>query len=204
MARTVPASKKTSAVKSPGELAVDRSSPAQAREPDAVSLLKLDHRIVEELFAEFQRAEGLQVQPLAERICKLLRVHTQIEEELLYPVARRTIAEKDLVDDALAEHNAAKTLIARIEKMSADDRSYRATVEELSAAIKEHVEEEEGELFPQMRQARLDLQQIGIALAERRATLLDVLGLHDDDLRPALPQSDSIRNDSSSKTEQPH
>jgi hemerythrin superfamily protein len=203
MARTPPASKQSPATNGPGEPPLDRSS-MQGREPDAVSLLQLDHRLVEELFNEFQHAQGLQVQPLAERICKLLRVHTQIEEELLYPVARRTIAEKDLVDDALAEHNAAKTLIARIEKMSADDQQYRATMDELAAAITEHVEEEEGELFPQLRQARLDLHQIGIALSERRATLLDVLGLHDDDLRPALPQADAVPDQFSAKAGNPH
>lgn len=204
MARSISMSKKVSVAKASGSSTTGKEIPTQQRDPDAIAVLTQDHRIVEELFREFDSAQGLQLQPLAERICKLLRVHTQIEEELLYPVGKRTIAEKDLVDDARAEHDAAKMLIAKIERMSADDAAFRVTVQELAAAIKGHVEKEESELFTQMRVARLDLQQIGRALAERRATLLEVLGLHEDDQRPALPYSNSSYVDAVLKSGRPH
>ena len=63
--------------------------------PDALSLLRRDHRLAEELFAEFARAAPQQLDPLARRICKMLRVHTQIEEELFYPAVGRALTNDD-------------------------------------------------------------------------------------------------------------
>ena len=61
--------------------------------PDALSVLRRDHRLAEELFAEFARSAPQQLDPLARRICKMLRVHTQIEEELFYPVVSRALTD---------------------------------------------------------------------------------------------------------------
>jgi hemerythrin superfamily protein len=72
--------------------------------PDALSVLRRDHRLAEELFAEFERSAPQQLDPLARRICKMLRVHAQIEEELFYPAVRRAltddVSESPLLTDA--------------------------------------------------------------------------------------------------------
>jgi hemerythrin superfamily protein len=147
---------------------------------DALGLLRRDHRLVDELFAEFQQAGQQQLDPMARRICKLLRIHAQIEEELFYPAARRGLEDPSLIDAAEREHAEAKASISRIESLTSDDATFKSAIASLAEEVRAHVAEEEGTLFPQL-EGKLDLVSIGIALAERRDTLMDVLGLHSDD-----------------------
>ena len=182
-----------------------RATPASGTDdddiaPDALSLLRRDHRLAEELFAEFQRSAPQQLDPLARRICKMLRVHTQIEEELFYPVvgraltsdpAKSTAAHGTLVEQALHEHAEAKQSIVRIESMTSENPSFQDEVARLAQLTAEHVRNEEQELFPKVSASSLDLAALGIALAERRDTLLDVLGLHGDDEEGAANQRET-------------
>ena len=147
---------------------------------DALGLLRRDHKLVDELFNEFQQAGQQQLDPMARRICKLLRIHAQIEEELFYPAAKRALEDPSLIDAAEREHAAAKASIARIESLTSEDATFKAAVANLAEEVRTHVAEEEGAIFPQL-QGKLDLVSLGIALAERRDTLMDVLGLHSDD-----------------------
>jgi len=165
--------------------------------PDALRLLRRDHRLAEELFAEFARAAPQQLDPLARRICKMLRVHTQIEEELFYPAVSRALTKQDaaLVEHAQVEHAQAKESIARIESMTSEHPTFGDEVDALSKRIAEHVASEEQELFPKVSATTLDLTALGIALAERRDTLLDVLGLHGDDEEGAANQRETRPND---------
>ena len=160
---------------------------------DAIDLLTRDHRLVEELFAAFALAAPQQLEPLARRACKMLRVHTQIEEELFYPVARRTLQDDALVNDAEREHAEAKQTIARVESLSSDHPNFKATVGELSSQIAQHVQEEEQQLFPKLRATGASFVSLGIALAERRATLLDTFGLHADDEEGAANQREILQ-----------
>jgi hemerythrin superfamily protein len=159
--------------------------------PDALSLLRRDHRLAEELFAEFARSAPQQLDPLARRICKMLRVHTQIEEELFYPVVGRALTNDRLLADAVREHAQAQESIVRIESMTSENPAFHAEVTQLAGQIAEHVAKEEQELFPKVSAASLDLTALGIALAERRDTLLDVLGLHGDDEEGAANQRET-------------
>jgi hemerythrin superfamily protein len=165
--------------------------------PDALSLLRRDHRLAEELFAEFARSAPQQLDPLARRICKMLRVHTQIEEELFYPAVSRALTEQDrrLIDHAQVEHQQAKEAIARIESMTSENPSFRNEVDLLDRRVAQHVASEEHELFPKVSAAGLDLIALGIALTERRDTLMDVLGLHGDDEEGAANQRETRPDD---------
>jgi hemerythrin superfamily protein len=147
---------------------------------DAIGLLKRDHKLVDELFSEFAQAAQQQLDPMARRICKLLRIHAQIEEEIFYPAARRALPDAKLIEEAEREHAHVKASITRIESMTSDNATFKSVITELAEEVRHHVAEEEGDLFPQL-EGKLDLVSIGIALAERRDTLMDVLGLHSDD-----------------------
>lgn len=147
---------------------------------DALGLLKRDHRLIDELFAEFMRAAPQQLDPLARRICKLLRIHAQIEEELFYPAVRRASSDPELADAAERDHARANELIVRIESMTSDRPDFNDSIVKLAQQTRAHFGEEEERLFPQLA-GKIDLVAIGMALAERRDTLLDVLGLHSDD-----------------------
>jgi hemerythrin superfamily protein len=159
--------------------------------PDALSLLRRDHRLAEELFAEFGRSAPQQLDPLARRICKMLRVHTQIEEELFYPAVGRALTDDQLLAAAVREHAQAKESIMRIESMTSEQSAFRDEVTKLERQVAEHVAQEEQELFPKVGATSLDLAALGVALAERRDTLLDVLGLHGDDEEGAANQRET-------------
>jgi hemerythrin superfamily protein len=161
--------------------------------PDALSLLRRDHRLAEELFAEFARSAPQQLDPLARRICKMLRVHSQIEEELFYPVVSRALtgADRELVGHAEVEHEQAKQAITRIESMTSENPAFRNEVDLLDRRVAQHVAAEEQELFPKVSATGIDLTALGVALAERRDTLLDVLGLHGDDEEGAANQRET-------------
>jgi len=147
---------------------------------EALSLLRRDHRVIERLFGEFEDAIGHQVDPLARRICKMLTLHAQIEEELFYPSVRM-VMDPLLIDAALAEHAELKLQIRHIEAMTSQHPEFAAAMRALSRGIAAHVVEEETVLFPRLPGTRLNLEALGIALAERKETLMEVMGLHEDD-----------------------
>ncbi|HEX7012949.1 MAG TPA: hemerythrin domain-containing protein [Steroidobacteraceae bacterium] len=148
---------------------------------DAVALLKQDHRTVEALFDQFEKAEEEERSSLAERICQLLTVHAQIEEEILYPAAREALEEEgeevELVAEAQVEHATAKELIGKIEAMSGEEEQFAASVKVLGEYVKHHVKEEEGELFPKLRKTEIDLKEMGSRLAERKFSLMEQMGI---------------------------
>ena len=87
---------------------------ADTEKMDAVALLKKDHRTVEELFAQFEKASGDgRKEKLAQKICLELSVHAQIEEEIFYPACEGKV-EEDMLKEAYVEHDGAKVLIAEI------------------------------------------------------------------------------------------
>src|SRR4028118_812101 len=121
---------------------------------DATHLLIEDHRKVEELFEQFEKASGDgREERLARQICLELKVHSMIEEEIFYPALRGKIDDNDL-DEAYVEHDGAKVLINEIEGGGPDEEFYDAKVKVLQEQIEHHVEEEEksrGNLFQQAR-----------------------------------------------------
>jgi hemerythrin-like domain-containing protein len=83
------------------------------------------------------------------------------------------------VEEAYVEHYLVKTLIARFEKLKAGDKGFDATFKVMSEMVGHHVEEEEQELFPELRQSKLNLGALGEKLAKRKAELqakLDAAG----------------------------
>ena len=150
---------------------------ARGANGDATALLKQDHDDVRNLFAEYDElasdeAEGEERQALAEQICAMLTAHATVEEEIFYPAAREAGVETDLLDEAEVEHASAKDLIAQIRSMSPDDDLFDAKVKVLGEYVNHHVEEEEGEMFPRCRKAKMDLAGLGATIAERKSELL--------------------------------
>jgi hemerythrin-like domain-containing protein len=160
---------------------------------DAIALLKEDHRTVSQLFEEFENADEEEQAAIAQRVCQLLTVHAQIEEELFYPEAKEAFdgeeESEELVNEAEIEHGSAKELIAKIEAMSSGDEHFKATVTVLGEYIKHHVKEEEGELFPQLKKTELDLKELGSRLADRKFALMEQMGIEEQE--PAQPRKRS-------------
>lgn len=143
--------------------------------PDAIALLKADHRTVEGLFEQFEAASGEgKKQKIALQICMELTVHARIEEEIFYPACEGKI-EEDLLKEAYVEHDGAKVLIAEIEAGEPSDEFYDAKVSVLGEQIEHHVGEEEMRMegmFAQARKAGLDMDALGDQLRARKAELL--------------------------------
>jgi Hemerythrin HHE cation binding domain len=146
-----------------------------ADQPDAIALLKADHRTVEELFEKFESAKGDGAkEKIAKQICLELTIHAQIEEEIFYPACEGKV-EEDLIKEAYVEHDGAKVLIAEIEAGGPDDEYYEAKVKVLSEQIEHHVEEEEKRMegmFSQARKAGLDMDALGEQLRARKEALM--------------------------------
>ena len=143
--------------------------------PDAIKLLKSDHEEVEKLFDKYEKSHkkmsNSQKKSMAEEICKMLTVHTQIEEEIFYPACRGKV-DDELVPEAVVEHQSAKDLIAKIMDGKPGGEEYDAWVIVLGEYIKHHVKEEHKELFPQARKAGIDLKELGAELSERKEELM--------------------------------
>ena len=149
----------------------------ESKQQDAIALLKQDHRTVEDLFEQFEKASGDgRKEKIAQQICLELSIHAQIEEEIFYPACEGKV-EEDLLKEAYVEHDGAKVLIAEIMAGSEDgDDFYDAKVTVLQEQIEHHVEEEEKRMegmFAQARKAGLDMDALGARLAERKAELTD-------------------------------
>jgi len=141
---------------------------------NALKLLKNDHRTVEALFKQFEKAGDKafkEKQELARRIVKELSIHASIEEQLLYPAARaRDERLDDQVLEALEEHHVAKWTLNEIERMSPEDERFDAKVTVLIENIRHHVKEEENELFPKLERlmGKAELEAIGAALEQAK------------------------------------
>jgi hemerythrin-like domain-containing protein len=148
--------------------------------PDAIALLKEDHKKVSAMFAQYDKlgdkAHAGKL-ALARKICKELRIHTQIEEEIFYPATRAVLPkEDDLLDEAQVEHDSAKELIRQLDAMQPGDDLFDAKVTVLGEQIKHHVKEEHEDMFPKVRKTKLDLRELGMRLAFRKEELAKQMG----------------------------
>jgi hemerythrin superfamily protein len=155
-------------------MATSSAKPKASKQPDAISLLKADHRQVEKWFEEFESARSSsRKQTLATNICNALTVHTEIEEQIFYPAFLQATKDKDVHHEALIEHDGAKKLIAEIEASDPSDDYFDSKVRVLSEMIKHHVKEEEKSdgMFAEAKKSKMDLADLGRQLSERKRAL---------------------------------
>ena len=126
-----------------------------AEHMDAVAVLTRDHREVESLFQRFEKTtdpdEKIQI---AHEVVHELAVHGEIEELLFYPRVRSKLADGDsLADEAIHEHVEIKQTLNDIDKTSVADEVLDDRMARLMAEVRHHVEEEEKDIFPKIREA---------------------------------------------------
>jgi hypothetical protein len=92
----------------------------------------------------------------------------RVEEEIFYPAVRAVIDDDDLMDEADVEHTEAKELIAQLEGMEPGDDHYDAKVLVLGENIDHHVQEEQNEMFPKVRKAKIDTAALGAQILQRK------------------------------------
>lgn len=146
------------------------------KESNAIELLKHDHREVESMFKQFDAEDASRSKAeMAQHICLSLIVHSEIEEELFYPAAKRALEDegRDLIAEAKVEHMSLKRLIDDISGSSPGDELFEARMTVLKEYVKHHVHEEEHELMPQVKRADIDLEALGSRLQERKQALIE-------------------------------
>lgn len=143
---------------------------------EATQLLMNDHREVEALFAEFLKSDSQEIKRgFAEAIIRDLSRHSAIEEAKLYPVIRDELPNgKELYREAIEEHQGVKEVLADLDGMldEVNTTAFRDKIEKLQREVEHHVEEEETEVFPELRTTltKTRLDEIGAELEEAKAS----------------------------------
>ncbi|GAA3128828.1 hemerythrin domain-containing protein [Streptosporangium carneum] len=141
---------------------------------DAIVLLKDDHKTVEKLFKEFEKAGDRayrKKRELVDQMIKELTTHAYIEEEIFYPAARAGVPETaDHVLESVEEHHVVVWMLSELRELDPEDERFDAKVTVLMENVRHHVEEEEDEWFPQVRETmgRKELQELGERMANAK------------------------------------
>lgn len=166
----------TAAVKPYPDNTGDNTAPPKASPKDAIDLLVADHLAAAKCFKQYETlmkksAPADQRKALADKVCGMLTIHTQIEEEIFYPAAREADLDDDMMDEAWVEHDGAKGLIAWIRASTPSDDYYDAKVKVLGDIVEHHVIEEHTEMFPKCRRSTMDLLELRKRMDARKKEL---------------------------------
>jgi len=137
---------------------------------DAITLLKNDHKTVEALFKRFEKAGDrafVEKREIVDTIIEELAVHAAVEEQLFYPVTRATVpSTEDVALESLEEHHIVKWVLSELDGMDPEHERFDAKVTVLIENVRHHVEEEEDEYFPKVREelGRNALNDLGEAM----------------------------------------
>jgi len=141
---------------------------------DAIVILKNDHKTIKKLFKEFQdagdgatKAKG----KIVGRIIEELTVHTYLENECMYPEVRKLLpALEDDILESYEEHHVADVLCAELFAMEPDDERFDAKTTVLIENVTHHIDEEEKDWFPKVREAlgRNQLRELGVRMNDMR------------------------------------
>lgn len=142
---------------------------------NAIKLLEADHKVVNALFKQYEKATSNSVKKdVVTKICSELTVHAKVEEEIFYPKVKAALKDSELIPEATVEHATLKSLIAQVDGKEPDGEIFDAKIKVLSEYVSHHVKEEEGEMFPKAEKTKLDMDKIGEEILERKEQLKKV------------------------------
>ena len=143
------------------------SKKEQAALESAIEMLSKQHDDVDDMFGDYKKLMDLEApaskrKALADKICQALSDHAKLEETIFYPAAREALDKdaEDIMDHADVEHATLKGLIERISTSNGEDPHFDALVHVLAEYVKHHVEEEEDEMFSELRKAEADMGDV--------------------------------------------
>jgi hemerythrin superfamily protein len=142
------------------------------RKNPALALLKKDHETVKKLFNKFEKAKNrADKKKIVKQALLELRVHAAIEEEIFYPAVRKPVG-ADTMNEADEEHHVAKVLVAELDAMTGSEDHYDAKFTVLAENVRHHIREEENEMFPKTKKARVDYEALSEKMLQRKEQLL--------------------------------
>jgi hemerythrin-like domain-containing protein len=142
-----------------------------------LELLREDHRKVKEMFSRFEKEQANkddeQNAELVHEISVEVMVHAALEEALFYPAAVEALGEERLVDQALVEHQSARTLIDQLAGDKPEEEMWTARVHVLGEYIAHHIEEEEKVIFPKLQKAGFGSREMAEEVLKHKKTLME-------------------------------
>jgi hemerythrin superfamily protein len=140
---------------------------------DAVEILKADHRKVESLFAQFEKARTAnKKQDIVNQIIKELTVHASCEEDFVYPILEDIAKTEDGAKQAYEEHHLIKLALIELADTPMTSESLKAKVMVIKEMVKRHFKEEESVLLPQLKRSGTDLQRLANQIMQRKQQLM--------------------------------
>ena len=138
---------------------------------DPILALQRDHKLVRALADRYLASDSQEVKrQAAAQLLQALHTHSRVEESVFYPGVRRV--EPNLIAHFEEDHLNADDLLTTLQGMRLDEPRAETLMRELIAAVLQHIDEEETELFPMLRHAALDLTPIGLEMQAFEANLV--------------------------------
>jgi len=138
---------------------------------DVTRILEADHRHVEDLFDRIEKAKGADRQPLVDELATALRAHMELEETVLYP-AMAPVTGQEAVQEANTEHELGRKSLEDVLRLAPDEPGFGAALDATKAGIAHHVDEEENEVFTELRKdGQSVLDQIATPFMQKRLEL---------------------------------
>ena len=140
---------------------------------NAFELLKKDHEKVSGIFEKLDKTTERGVKTREELFTQLkteLDIHSQIEEQMLYPILKEAKETEEITLEAIEEHGVVKQLLAELEALPKDDETWGAKLTVLKENVEHHVEEEEDEMFKDAREVlnSEQLEELGTRMQEAK------------------------------------
>jgi hemerythrin superfamily protein len=136
-----------------------------------VQALLRDHDLVRKLADAYQNTQSADVRKqAATQLLQAIHMHSRLEEGVFYPGVRRV--DPNLIARFEEDHLAVDDLLATLQGMSLDEARAEPLVRELLDAVLSHIRQEEEQLFPELKQAALDLTSIGLEMQAFEANLV--------------------------------
>ena len=143
---------------------------------EAISMLKADHRTVNDLFAQYESAGDCRTKRLiAKQVFTELALHAQLEENVFYPAYEERTGKNgtQLVADSRLEHEKVKELMLAMQGLDLAEEEFEAKFHELMHTVRHHVDAEEHEMFPEAEQILEDqLEDLMDAMVELKHQLI--------------------------------
>ncbi len=141
-----------------------------SEDQDVVDLLREQHQEVRRLFSRLEQLSGDARRDDFEQLVRLLAVHETAEEEVVYPAVRNMVDGGDALADArTAEESEAKEALAELEKLGVEHPDFESKLASCKQLVLTHAENEEQEVFPELRQSHSSEQLQTMATGVRAA-----------------------------------
>lgn len=128
-----------------------RRPKAKKSENDIVELILKDHKPLKKLIKILKSEKGIEEKrPAFEEFAPLLIAHAKPEEESLYVRMKDVEKLREVAFEGDTEHEIADRLVEEIKALK-DEDVWMAKVKVLAEVVEHHIEEEEGEMLPDVK-----------------------------------------------------